>query len=240
MSDLREFFDRHEGRLVHKWHHYFEIYERHFARFRDQPICLVEFGVSQGGSLQMWRDYFGTRATIYGVDINPNCKQFEEPGVHIVIGDQEDRVFLKQFARSLPPVDILIDDGGHTMSQQINTFEELFPAVQANGVYLVEDLHTSYWRKWGGGFKRRGTFIEFSKGFIDRINAWHSQQPRKLSPDQFTKTVRSLHFYDSVLVIEKQPIVAPTHERRGTVAFPEYKHQSPRLKDQIRRYLRRK
>jgi hypothetical protein len=61
------------------------------------------------------------------VDINPNCKQFEEPGVRIEIGDQGDRVFLRTLAASLPPIDILIDDGGHTMRQQINTFEELFP-----------------------------------------------------------------------------------------------------------------
>lgn len=243
MNDLRAFFDRHDGRLLHKWHHYFDIYEHHFARFRGQAACVVEFGVSQGGSLQMWRDYFGPRATIYGVDINPNCKQFEEPGIHVVIGDQEDRAFLRTLVQSLPPIDILIDDGGHTMRQQIHTFEELFPAVQPNGVYLVEDLHTSYWARWGGGYKRAGTFIELSKTFIDRINAWHSQEPARLSPDAFTRSVRGLHFYDSVLVIEKQPVSAPTHERRGTALFPDYQPRparglSGRL-DRLRRKLPR-
>lgn len=238
MNDLRAFFDRHDGRLLHKWHHYFDIYDRHFSRFRGRPICIVEFGVSQGGSLQMWRDYFGPGATIYGVDINPNCKQFEGPGVHITIGDQEDREFLKAFARSLPPIDILIDDGGHTMKQQIHTFEELFPSVQPDGVYLIEDLHTSYWAKWGGGHKKAGTFIELSKTFIDSINAWHSQEPGRLSPDDFTRSVRSLHFYDSVLVIEKHPMIPPTHERKGTAAFPDGEHQSPRLIDRVRRKLR--
>lgn len=222
MNDLRRFFDRHEGRLVHKWHHYFEIYDRHFSRFRGQPICLVEFGVSQGGSLQMWKDYFGPQVTIYGVDINPNCKQFEEPGVHIAIGDQEDREFLRSFAATLPPIDILIDDGGHTMKQQIHTFEELFPRVQPEGVYLIEDLHTSYWHKWGGAYRRADSFIEYSKNFIDRIHAWHSEQPARLSPDWFTKSVHSLHYYDSVLVVEKRPMKPPTHERKGTALFPDY------------------
>jgi hypothetical protein len=222
MNDLRKFFDQHEGRLVWKWHHYFDIYERHFARFRGKSICLVEFGVSQGGSLQMWREYFGPQATIYGIDINPNCKQFEGNGVHIVIGDQEDRAFLRSLAQTLPPVDILIDDGGHTMRQQIHTFEELFPVVQPHGVYLVEDLHTSYWANWGGGHKKRGTFIEYSKNLIDKLNAWHSQQPQRLSPDAFTRSARSVHYYDSVLVIEKEPVAPPTHEQKGEALFPDY------------------
>jgi hypothetical protein len=222
MNDLELFFRKNTGRLVHKWIHYFEIYERHFARFRGTPVQIVEFGVSQGGSLRMWRDYFGPQANIVGVDINPECKRFEEAGVRIVIGDQEDRAFLRGLAGSLPRVDILIDDGGHTMRQQIHTFEELFPLVTDNGVYLVEDLHTSYWSDWGGGVRRNGTFIEYSKDFIDRIHAWHSREPKRLAVSAFTRSVHSLHYYDSVLVIEKRPMQAPTHERIGQSSIPDY------------------
>lgn len=239
MNDLEAFFEQHDGRLIHKWHHYFEVYDRHFSRFRGQPINLVEFGVSQGGSLQMWRNYFGPLAKIWGVDINPNCKQFEDATTTIVIGDQEDRSFLKKFATSLPPIDILIDDGGHTMRQQISTFEEVFPAVQANGVYLIEDLHTSYWKNWGGGYKKPGSFIEYSKNFIDKLNAWHSQEPARLDVSDFTRSVASIHYYDSVLVLEKKPMAKPTHERKGQALFPDYEHKSPRLIDRIRRRLKR-
>ncbi|MDH5538259.1 MAG: hypothetical protein OEY03_02535 [Rhizobacter sp.] len=123
MNDLEQFFDQHSGRLIDKWRHYFEIYDRHFSRFRGKPVNIVEFGVSQGGSMQMWRHYFGPEARLFGVDINLNCKQFEEPGVQIFIGDQGDRDFLRSLATTLPPIDILIDDGGHTMQQQIRTFE---------------------------------------------------------------------------------------------------------------------
>jgi hypothetical protein len=114
---------------------------RQFARFRGKPIVVLEFGVSHGGSLQMWRNYFGWRAKIYGVDIDPRCKDLESRGTRIFIGDQEDREFLREIAAKIGPVDVLIEDGGHTMGQQIATFQEFYPRMAPNGVYLVEDLH---------------------------------------------------------------------------------------------------
>jgi hypothetical protein len=119
-------------------------------------------------------------------------------------------------AKQIPRIDILIDDGGHTMPQQINTFEELFPYIDEKGVYLCEDLHTSYWSKFGGGHKKRRTFIEYSKNFVDYIHAWDSAKPRRLSVTEFTRTVHSLHYYDSILVIEKRPIEKPFHLMTGT------------------------
>ncbi len=70
---LEEYFRNNKGRLIHKWNHYFDIYERHFNRFRNKQIVILEIGVSQGGSLQMWKNYFGSSAKIYGIDINPRC-----------------------------------------------------------------------------------------------------------------------------------------------------------------------
>lgn len=234
MNDLQRFFEQHEGRLLHKWDHYFEIYDRHFARFRDSPVRILEFGVSQGGSLQLWKHYFGAQAQIYGVDINPNCEQFAEPNVEIFIGDQGDRRFLRSLAARLPAIDILIDDGGHTMQQQIRTFEELFPRIAPTGVYLCEDLHTSYWRRWGGGYRRRGSFIEYGKGLIDGLNAWHSRQPSRFAVSDFTRCAHSMHFYDSVLVIEKRPMSAPVHHRRGQALFPDYEPVKTGLLSRLR------
>ena len=239
MNDLEQFFSQHEGRLIHKWKHYFEIYDHHFSRFRGQPVNILEFGVSQGGSMQMWKHYFGASAKVFGVDINPNFKQFEEPGVQIHIGDQGDRTFLRSLAKALPPIDILIDDGGHTMQQQIRTFEELFPLVAPRGVYLCEDLHTSYWREFGGGYRRSGTFIEYSKGFIDSLHAWHSREPRRLSVSDFTRAVHSVHYYDSVVAIEKRPTEPPTHRRVGEASFPDYVPPKPGVLARIKRRLRR-
>lgn len=222
MNDLEQYFTDNTGRLIHKWQHYFDVYDRHFARFRGTDVCVLEFGVYQGGSLQMWKDYFGPQAKIYGVDINEHCKVAEEDQVEVIIGDQEDRAFLKSLAESIPRIDILIDDGGHKMRQQIATFEELFPHVQPNGVYLCEDLHTSYWESYGGGYRKPGSFIEYSKDFIDSINAWLADQPDSLKVSEFTRTVTSLHYYDSILVVEKGAHDAPVNMKSGTAEIPDW------------------
>ncbi len=214
-NDLERYFAGNTGRLLNKWGHYFEVYDRHLSRYRGTNVCILEFGVSHGGSLQMWRDYFGPQAKIYGVDNNPACARLSEPGTEIFIGDQADRAFLRSLADRLPHIDILIDDGGHEMHQQIATFEELFPRLDANGVYLCEDLHTSYWKRFGGGYRRHASFIEYSKRLIDQINAWHSEQPERLSVSAFTRSAHSLHFYDSILVIEKKVIGRPYHQQTG-------------------------
>jgi len=242
MNDLEKYFTENTGRLIHKWQHYFEIYDRHFERFRNTDVCVLEFGVSQGGSLRMWKEYFGPNAKIYGVDINPHCKELEEERIKIFIGDQEDRTFLRSLVNAVPRIDILIDDGGHTMKQQINTFEELFAHIDVNGVYLCEDMHTAYWRSYGGGHRRKGSFIEYSKAFIDYINAWHSGQ-RSLRVTDFTKSVHSLHYYDSVLVIEKRKMDKPFHLKTGRPIIPDY--QPPmslglRLKLWLKRELDRR
>jgi cephalosporin hydroxylase len=203
-NPLWKYFSHNEGRIIHKWHHYFDIYHNHFCRFRDLPITILEIGVYKGGSLQMWKNYFGPKAKIYGVDIDQRCKELEEDQIRIFIGDQSNRDFLKDLRDEIGTIDILIDDGGHTMIQQISTFDELYPAVSETGVYLIEDLHTSYWEDYGGGYKKQGSFIEYAKEFIDSMNAWHSRDP-ELTPSYLTKSATGIHFYDSVLVIEKYP-----------------------------------
>ena len=96
-NPLKEFFDSHEtGRGIWRWNHYFDIYERHFNKFRNKEIVVLEIGVAHGGSLQMWKEYFGDKAKIYGIDINPKCKEFEEENIEIFIGSQSDKKFLQK------------------------------------------------------------------------------------------------------------------------------------------------
>jgi O-antigen biosynthesis protein len=218
MNDLQRYFESNQGRLIHKWTHYFEIYDRHFSRFRNTDVHVLEIGVYHGGSLQMWRDYFGSRAKIIGIDIDPRCKEFEEEGIEIIIGSQEDPDFLAQIRSQYPRVDILIDDGGHTMRQQIVTFEQMFPHVCENGVYLCEDLHTSYWQGYQGGFRQSTNFIEYSKNFIDSLNAWHSRDPESFPVTDFTRNAYSMSYYGSILVIEKRLVSPPSDQMTGHLA----------------------
>lgn len=218
-NPLESYFRANRGRLIHKWIHYFDIYDRHFAPYRGKKLTIVEFGVSHGGSLQMWRDYFGRHAMITGVDLNPRCATLTGKGIDVVIGDQEDRAFLSELADRVGEIDIVIDDGGHTMGQQIATFEVLWPRVCDGGVFLVEDLHTSYWPQYGGGHKRPGTFIEYAKDLIDQQHAWHSREPESLKVDEYTRSIRGMHVYDSIIVFDKGPVTKPTHEKTGKPSF---------------------
>ena len=203
LNDLERFFYGGKHRQLSKWLHYFEIYDRHYAKYRNKAPVVMEIGVFRGGSLQMWKEYFGKDAQIIGVDIDERTKAFEEDQIHIEIGSQADRDFLKQLKSKYPKIDILIDDGGHTMEQQITTFEEMFCHISADGVYLCEDLHTSYWKEYGGGYKCPDSYIEYSKNFIDYLHAWFSTDPA-LQENRYSRSMQSLHYYDSVLVIEKR------------------------------------
>jgi hypothetical protein len=221
MNELRTYFEANEDKMILKWMHYFDVYDRYFSKFRGTDVHIVEIGIYQGGSLQMWKDYFGPEARIFGVDVNPDCKNLEEDRVDIFIGDQADRQFLKTLAAEIPRIDILLDDGGHTMVQQINTFEELFPFISEEGVYLCEDLHTSYWKKFGGGHQRKGTFIEYAKNFIDDINAWHSKESH-FQVNDITRSAYGVHFYDSIVVVEKKKMSAPQHKQSGNQTIPKH------------------
>jgi hypothetical protein len=198
--------------------HYFEIYHRHFERFRGGRVTVLEFGVYHGGSLQMWKHYFGPDARIVGVDINPACKELVDDQIEIVIGDQEDRVFLADLRERLGPVDIVIDDGGHTMAQQIATFEEMFKAVRKGGVYLVEDLHTSYWEEYGGGYRVAGSFVEYAKDLVDQLHGWHIRDDPPPVTD-YTRQIRGMHVYDSVIVFDKDDVPPPDVRKTGKESF---------------------
>lgn len=218
-TDLFDYFASNSGRLIFKWMHYFDIYEKHFAPFRNRDIKFLEIGVFHGGSLQMWKNYFGPRAQIIGVDINPLCKEFEEDGISIEIGSQEDPAFLQELAKKYGPFDIILDDGGHTMAQQIISLEQLYTHVRRDGLYVCEDLHTSYWKDWGGGYRKANTFIEYSKQLIDQLHAWHSRDPESFQVTPFTQSAFGLHFYDSILVIEKRLITPPFSRATGNPSF---------------------
>jgi hypothetical protein len=231
MSNLWGSFLNHEGRVAQKMTHYFPAYERHFSRYVNRPVVFWEIGVGEGGSLQLWKRYFGPYAQIVGLDIRDKSK-FEEDQIAIRVGDQADPAVLQGLLDEFGSPDVLLDDGSHVMSDIEATFRFLYPRLARDGVYVVEDLHTAYWPDFGGGLRAPGSFIEIAKDFIDALNADHAKGA--VSPTEFTATTLSMHFYDSMVVFERgrhQRKYAPEVGRVGLRARRE------RLADAVRRRL---
>jgi hypothetical protein len=194
-------FQTNQGKVIRKWEHYFPVYERHFGPWRGRTLTFLEVGVAHGGSLAMWRRFFGPLATVVGVDIDPKCRAHEENGVFVRIGDQSDPRFLDGLVEEFGVPDVVLDDGSHQMAHIHATFDALYPRMGKNGVYMVEDLHTAYWPDFGGGLREPGSFIERAKGLVDQLNADHARGA--LAPDAFTRETLSIAFYDSMVVFEK-------------------------------------
>jgi hypothetical protein len=134
---LYDLFLAHRGRLIDKWEHYFPIYERHFAKYVGKSPRVLEIGVSHGGSLQLWKKYFGHGALIAGVDVDERCIAYDEDQISVIIADQTDPVLAKY-----GPFDIVIDDGSHVPRHQEASFYNLWPNTR--GVYMIEDCHDYY------------------------------------------------------------------------------------------------
>jgi SAM-dependent methyltransferase len=194
-------FLNNKQRTIDKWKHYFPAYEAHFSRYVNRPMVFLEIGCGRGGSAQMWKRYLGPHAQIVGIDINPECRKFEEDQIAIRIGRQSDCAFLQSVLDEFGAPDIVLDDGSHRMTDVVETFRYLYPRTAADGVYMVEDLHTAYWDEYGGGLGREGTFIERCKGLIDELNADWSRE--KLASTDFTRSTLSMHFYDSLVAFER-------------------------------------
>ena len=115
VMNLWQDFLLNQDKRIHKWVHYFPIYERHFSSWRNKSLTFLEIGVAGGGSLQMWQRFFGPLARIIGIDINPKCVEHSAPGIFVRIGDQSDPKFLKEIIEEFGVPDIILDDGSHKM-----------------------------------------------------------------------------------------------------------------------------
>lgn len=177
---------------------YFFTYEDLLNRFRKRPVVFVEIGILSGGSLFMWRDYFGPDARIIGVEFNPAAKKWRDHGFEIFIGDQSDPSFWQELFEEVGPVDIVLDDGGHTNEQQIVTAMACAPNIRDGGLLIIEDVHTSYFRDFGNPSNR--SFVSFAKRMIDGMNGRYPRVPALKNPMlQYACSVRA---YDSVVAFD--------------------------------------
>jgi len=199
-SDLAKLFFAHHGRPIYKPLHYFDIYDRHFFKWRGKPVRLLEIGVWQGGSLDLWRKYFGPQATIFGIDIDPDCAARADHPNQVRIGSQDDPEFLDRVVDEMGPPDIVLDDGSHIGRHQSASFHALFPRLAEGGLYVIEDLCTSYWPSHEGGFRKKSSGIELAKQVIDDMHAaYHFRRPKTPADEQ----IPAVHVYNSTVVIEK-------------------------------------
>jgi hypothetical protein len=215
---MERLFYEHEGRLIHKWGHYLGIYETFLSPLKSKKILrLLEIGVGGGGSLQLWRKYLGSEARIAGLDIDPRTDFTDHSNTRVFVGSQDDPMALGRALEWLGGIDVVIDDGSKIVRHQMASLDYLFPRLSEGGVYICEDLYTNYWSSFGGGYRRRNTFIERMKRAVDDMNEWHHRFGTK--DTSLAGQVFGIHFYDSVVVLEKRTIQRPFHVQRGTPAF---------------------
>jgi hypothetical protein len=197
-----------------KWLHYLPVYESVIDRAR--PIRLLEIGVYHGGSLRMWRENLHPQTVIVGIDINPDCKQFDDPdnNVHVRIGGQQDPNFLQEVNAEFGPFDVILDDGSHMTSHMVDSFRSLFLSALAEpGAYIVEDVHSNYWKPYRNSSM---SFVDFIAVLVDAMHAHYpdaegelnfrtdrTSRLREVSVPRITPKLSSIEIHDSIVVIRK-------------------------------------
>ncbi len=211
-------YAKHHGLVSHKWIHYFFIYDRILNRFleKNKPIRLLEIGVQNGGSLEIWKKYLPQGSEIHGVDIDEKCLNLSfSEGISFHLGNATDKDFFEKTFGDFQ-FDIIIDDGSHICKDVIQTFEYLFPKLKEGGVYIVEDMHCSYWKTFGGGLKHKKSSIEYFKKLIDiSVNRDHIQtgffgkikkricKPQNKCNSEIIQAISQISFFDSICAIDK-------------------------------------
>lgn len=205
---------------------YFDTYEFIFNSYRGKSITFIEVGVFNGGSLHMWREYFGDKARIIGVDFNPIARELEKDGFEIYIGDQESCEFWLDLKSKIGDVDIILDDGGHKNGQQISTLYNGVELIKDGGVIVIEDTHTSYFRRFGnpGPF----SFIRYSKRIVDIINSRFQYVKSKKS--KFYSSIWSIGYFESIVAFyvdrSKSHTGSPVASQGKSIGAIDYRNHS--------------
>jgi hypothetical protein len=214
LGDLTEIYAGNDGARVHKWHHYLPLYERYMARWRGKPVRFLEIGVAQGGSQAMWRKYLGPDAIIYGIDIREGCMGLNGLHAQVRIGSQDDPEFLKSVVAEMGGLDLVLDDGSHEMPHIEASLDALFPLMANGGSYMIEDLHTAYWTRWGGGLKNPANFFNSVRSIADDMNHWYHEG--EINRPALLDQVAGIHVHDAFVVFDKDVVHEPIHSFVGS------------------------
>ncbi|WP_304641376.1 glycosyltransferase [Pseudomonas sp.] len=220
MKTLAQLYQQHQGKASDKWSLYLTEYERLFAVYRHQPVRLLEIGVQNGGSLELWSQYFKQAERLVGCDINPDCSvlRYDDPRISVVVGDANSDVAEAEITGHSDNFDLIIDDGSHTSSDIVKSFARYFPYLREGGLFVAEDLHCSYWEGFEGGLYDPYSSIAFFKRLADVVNHQHwgvpSQRKAVLEgfserygivlPEDLLATVHSIQFINSICVVRKE------------------------------------
>ncbi|BEI38351.1 hypothetical protein PHIN8_02950 [Polynucleobacter sp. HIN8] len=208
---------------------YFAVYESLFNKFRGGEVTFLEVGVFNGGSLNMWKEYFGSKARIIGVDLNPVALKLIDQGFEIYIGDQESKSFWLDLKSRIGKVDIILDDGGHKNLQQAVTLYYGADLVSDGGLVVIEDVHTSYFRRFGnpGYF----SFVNFSKRIIDIVNSRFAYLKKINS--KLGSMVWSIQYFESIVAFNidrsKCKISVPVANKGYSNNATDFRHESDKL-----------
>jgi|SaaInlStandDraft_6_1057023.scaffolds.fasta_scaffold02319_6 hypothetical protein len=195
-----------------KWgaHKYATHYQSYFSKLKNKKLNLLEIGIGGyedpemgGGSLRVWRTYF-YRSCIYGIDIYDKSVH-EEKRIKTFKGSQVDEKFLSKVVKNIGGIDIIIDDGSHVNDHVIFSFKYLFPILDDNGLYIIEDTQTSYWNHAGGtseNFNSKSTIMGFFKSLVDGLN-YEELEIENYEANYYERNIVSIHFYHNLIFIQK-------------------------------------
>jgi len=234
-TTLENHYAEHEGFVSDKWNIYLPEYERLFCPLKQANVALLEIGVQNGGSLEIWEKYFPNASSILGCDINLGCENlaYTSDKIHLVIGDVNQPQTLGKLFSIAAEFDIVIDDGSHTSSDIIATFCHLFPRLKYGGLYIIEDLHCSYWESYEGGLHHPRSSMAFLKALADVLNFehWgieHSRtkwlQPFGIAPalgEAVLAEIHSVEFVNSMCVLTRRPAASNRLGKRQIVGKME-------------------
>lgn len=219
MKSLFELYQQHQGKVSDKWSLYLAEYDRLFSPYREQTVRLLEIGIQNGGSLEIWSRYFPHAEKLVGCDINPDCAKltYADPRIAVVVADANTDRAEAVILGHAPEFDLIIDDGSHTSSDIVKSFARYFRHLKHGGLFVAEDLHCSYWREFEGGLYDPYSSIAFFKRLADVVNHehWGVQKERIKLLAGFTaefgtvfdeeqlSTIHSIEFINSMCVVRK-------------------------------------
>ena len=203
------------GKSLHKWEHYAAHCDAHLAEWRSRAPRLMEIGVQNGGSLELWDTYFGEGTRIAGVDVDPACADLVYPShIQVFIGDQTHSPTLHHALAHLGgSVDIIIDDGSHKGPDVHATYRELWPHLTVGGWYVIEDLHASYWRDYSSDYGHPESIMAFLAELADDLHGAHHTSGQQHTP---WSSLGAIHIYDSIAFIQKAEREMPRAWRMPT------------------------